>query len=677
MIRRAADVVWCLVVLAFAGGACGQGVAWDRTFRAVEAGLARATNGDVYVGSIHYDEGGYFYVTFDRYAAHGAHLAHVVSSIGHGLYSSAEVHALALRGSYVMMIWSASGSTPGAPPRTIVSRLNLSTNAVSSGAGLSFGAKDAAIGSSTYCVVGYDETTSVYRAQVRAIDDDSLLRESTNANALFQKCILSGSGTYYIAGTYYSNGNRVAVTRMTSSATFTLSATANTLATPRLELALSSPHLYLAAEGEVLGFYRTFRTDTSSFQQERSFDPDDGELIGLAGIGSGNALVFFADRVEFISSIGPPNYTQSPYSDGRDAVALTDAEGNVVSLIRRATSLELLRFSRARSGAVMNEHSMPFEAARRVNFSLDAAGVVRAVFDVRLQHLEREFHVAQIDQASLDLPGPYTVGGETLIGTIDLGGSAPVARTLELFSNHPAAIVPPTVTIAAGQSSATFVVNTTPVATNAKPLINARYEGLILQETFDLAAPLIESVSASPQSQYGGNPIQGRVQLTGKAPAAGKVVALSSSNTAKATVPASTTIASGGDAKFFTIATSPTLVNASSVITASTGAVSKTVFIAINAPVLLSAALANGSIQGGTSTTMTVTLNSRAPSGYTVTLLSGSSALVQLPSSYAVQAGATSQNIPVLTSPVSASTPVTLVAYRGPYVKAMTLTLAP
>jgi hypothetical protein len=325
---------------------------------------------------------------------------------------------------------------------------------------------------------------------------------------------------------------------------------------------------------------------------------------------------------------------------------------------------------------MLNSTTFGLTPNRLGDAKIDSAGVVRFLYEGSFW--VSDWWLGTITQASLNLPGSYTVGGAQRVGTISIGGPAPVGgATFELFSNNTAAVVPTSVTIPAGQSSVNFTITTTAVAANAKPTINARYNGIVLQSNFDLAAPLIQNVTATPQSQYGGVNIAGTVQLTGPAPSGGKVVTLTSSNTARATVPANVTVPAGATSANFTITTIPTLVNASSVVTATTGAVSKTRFIAIVAPVLQSATLTNTSIKGGQSTTMVVSLGTAAPTGYTVTLLSGAPSLVQLPSSYAVPAGTTTVNVPVLTSPVTSTIAVTLVAYRGPYIKVMTLTLTP
>ncbi len=338
-----------------------------------------------------------------------------------------------------------------------------------------------------------------------------------------------------------------------------------------------------------------------------------------------------------------------------------------------------VRLSRS-TGAPMNSTSfaVPWNGRRVADVLIDATGSHRFVYEIAQDSYYAEAYLAQVNPARLSVGGPFTVGGQPAIGTVTLDQPAPAGgATFLLYSNNASAVVPTSVTIPAGQASANFTITTTAVAANAKPTINARYDGLNLQTNFDLAAPLIQSVSATPQVQYGGLTSTGTVTLTGPAPTGGKSVALSSSNTARVTVPASVNVPVGQTSANFTITNIPTLANASSVISATTGAVTRTVFVAVNAPIFQTATLAQTTLKGGLSTTMSLTINAPAPSGYTITLVSGAASLVTLPSSFAIPQGATSVNVPVNTSAVTSTIAVTVVAYRGPYVRVMTLTLTP
>jgi len=94
-------------------------------------------------------------------------------------------------------------------------------------------------------------------------------------------------------------------------------------------------------------------------------------------------------------------------------------------------------------------------------------------------------------------------------------------------------------------------------------------------------------------------------------------------------------------------------------------------------PMLSSVTLSPSSVNGGSSTTGTVTLSGAAPSGGATVNLSSNSASVTVPSSVAVTGGATSATFPVNTSAVSASTAVTISASYGGASMTASLTVKP
>lgn len=677
---RRLHVILLLIFTLSASTTWGQGIGWSTSFNSDFAAMTRLANGDIVVAST--IPGGIVVPVVDRFNAGGELISHFQAGGGYGA-SFGKVLSVELVGDDVH--FAASLGYDSATKYTFVAATSTFRAANLMSANLQFEATSFACGDTTYCVTG--ERSDYKRViQVRRLSDDVLLREVVTDQDV-TTCLHLSRGVFLACGTYFSGTPRLVVHRVTATTNSQSSITAvsgvlsgtTSIVFSKDKATLFIVNSYYNGVTTFNLYARPFKISTLQFQQayEENASAIETYVRALAPIGTSSAVIIAHNRFIGLNADGSLRFeTTLPGTASQEASAVQDASGNAVAILcDLSKDLRVLRLNEA--GLVMNSSKVAAYDAVPMGTTIDNAGVLRFIYYPRLPYL-RLWHVAAYNQASLDLPGPYTVGGDNLIGTVSIGDPSPVGgATFDLFSNNMAATVPASVTIPEGQSSATFTINTTPVSANAKPLINARYSGIVLQSTFDLAAPLIKSVTATPQSQYGGNNITGAVYLTGKAPTGGKVVTLGSSNTAKATVPASTTLAAGSIGKTFIITTFPTLINASSVITATTGAVSKTVFIAILAPVLLDATLASSSIQGGTTTTMTVTLGSKAPSGYTVTLLSGATSFVQLPSSYSVPAGTTTANIPVLTSSVTTSTPITLVAYRGPYVKVMTLTLTP
>jgi hypothetical protein len=193
----------------------------------------------------------------------------------------------------------------------------------------------------------------------------------------------------------------------------------------------------------------------------------------------------------------------------------------------------------------------------------------------------------------------------------------------------------------------------------------------------------LSSISLNPTSVTSGNPSTGTVTLSGPAPTGGAQVALSSSNTAVATVPSSVTVAAGATTASFTVNTSAVAASTTVAISASyagaTASASLTVTPAPTAPTLSSLTLNPTTVVGGVqSSTGTVTLSGPALSGGAqVALFSSNSAVASVPSSVTVPAGATSATFTVSTSAVTASTTVTISASYGGATRSASLTVTP
>ena len=161
---------------------------------------------------------------------------------------------------------------------------------------------------------------------------------------------------------------------------------------------------------------------------------------------------------------------------------------------------------------------------------------------------------------------------------------------------------------------------------------------------------------------------------------AGAVVALSSSDSTVASVPASVTVASGSSTSpTFTITTTAVAANTPVTISANYGGVTKTASLTVNAPVLSSLRLSPATVVGGHSTTRnTVTLNGAAPAGGAVVMLtSGDSTVASPPATVTVAAGSTSATFTITTTAVTSSTVVPITATFGGVTKSANLTVNP
>ncbi|HZH99373.1 MAG TPA: hypothetical protein VEX38_10415, partial [Fimbriimonadaceae bacterium] len=164
----------------------------------------------------------------------------------------------------------------------------------------------------------------------------------------------------------------------------------------------------------------------------------------------------------------------------------------------------------------------------------------------------------------------------------------------------------------------------------------------------------LESLQLSSGSVAGGEGVTGTVTLTVAAPAGGTVVNLSD-NTSAVNTPATVTVAAGSRSANFPVTTTPVGGTYTREVYATLASVTKTARLTLEPAPKVSAVSANPStVEGGATTTGTVTLTAVAPTGgATVSLSSNSSALI-VSGSVVVPAGATSATFQIRTAVVGA-----------------------
>lgn len=277
------------------------------------------------------------------------------------------------------------------------------------------------------------------------------------------------------------------------------------------------------------------------------------------------------------------------------------------------------------------------------------------------------------------------VGGASSTGTVTLSAAAPsggaVVTLSKAFSNGGSGTVPATipasVTVPAGQTSASFPIGTSSVTATTNVRISAAFNGSTFAADMTLF-PLLSQVLFNGNTP-GGTPAAGTVSLGGPAPAGGLVVALSSGNTSLVTVPASVTVPAGQSSVNFTANTQPVTQTTGVTVSASAGGttVSTTLFLVVSRAVS-SVTLNPSSVTGGVSSTGTVTLRSAAPNGNAVVSLeSSNTVLATVPFSVVVPSGRTSATFTVNTAQVTAVSTVVISATYENVTQSATLTLNP
>src|SRR6185312_17034188 len=143
--------------------------------------------------------------------------------------------------------------------------------------------------------------------------------------------------------------------------------------------------------------------------------------------------------------------------------------------------------------------------------------------------------------ASMTLNPATLTGGANSTGKVTLSAAAPAGgAVVALTSNKPnVATVLPSVTVAAGATTATFTVATNTLTVGTVAIITSTYDG-ISKAVGLVVNPLLGSLTLNPSVLIGGaGSSTGTVTLTSAAPAGGAVVTLKSGNTNAAIVPPS------------------------------------------------------------------------------------------------------------------------------------------
>jgi hypothetical protein len=276
-------------------------------------------------------------------------------------------------------------------------------------------------------------------------------------------------------------------------------------------------------------------------------------------------------------------------------------------------------------------------------------------------------------------------GGGSSTGTVRLSGAAPSGGAVVTLSKGLAnggagtvpVTVPASVTVPAGQTTATFPIGTSAVSATTTVRITAAFGSSTFAADMTLF-PLLSQVLFSGNVP-GGTPATGTVNLSGPAPAGGLAVTLSSGNTSLATVPAGVTVPAGQTSVSFTANTSSVTQTTAVLISASAAGttVSTNLFLVVSRAVS-SVTLNPSSVTGGVSSTATVTLRSAAPTGNAVvTLASSNAVLAVVPNSVVVPAGQTTATFTVNTAQVTSVSTVNISATYENVTQSATLTLNP
>jgi uncharacterized protein (TIGR03790 family) len=254
-------------------------------------------------------------------------------------------------------------------------------------------------------------------------------------------------------------------------------------------------------------------------------------------------------------------------------------------------------------------------------------------------------------------------GTETAMGTVTLTGAAPsggVAVTLS--SNRAEAVVPASVTVPAGASSANFTISTASVGAIVSADITATAG--VSRTTRLTIQPVLQAFNVSPTQQMGGAAVNLTISLVNNAPAGGRIIQLTSGSLL-VPVPANVTVPAGTRSLVVPVTTLPAAATTPVLLEAIGGASTRTATLTLER-VLISGIGGGATVKGGLTLNISVQLPTAAgPGGASVAMSSTNPAVASVPPTIVVPAGASSVVVPVTTTAVAASTPVTIRA-TGP-----------
>lgn len=207
--------------------------------------------------------------------------------------------------------------------------------------------------------------------------------------------------------------------------------------------------------------------------------------------------------------------------------------------------------------------------------------------------------------ASLTVSSTLT-GGSSGIGQVFLNGAAGAGGAIVSLASQTAGVtVPASVSIAQGQSSASFTITTSAVTGTVNAQINATYSGVTKTATLAVVPGiLVSALSLSASSVTAGTSVTGTVTLSQAAATGGQTVNLSS-NLSYAAVPASMTVPAGSLTGTFTITTTSPSTNQTATITANiqgASSSSKTASLVVQSSTAIAAQIAGDQWVGSSAT---------------------------------------------------------------------------
>ncbi|HSI71720.1 MAG TPA: hypothetical protein VK934_00970 [Fimbriimonas sp.] len=265
-------------------------------------------------------------------------------------------------------------------------------------------------------------------------------------------------------------------------------------------------------------------------------------------------------------------------------------------------------------------------------------------------------------------------GTKQIKGTVTLSGPAPSQGAQVTLTSTTASIeVPDTVDIAAGATSADFMLDTNPVSAEVTGYVRATFNSTASAKL--IVTPVMISGFTIAPTVVGGERLAGSLTLDGPAPTGGLAVQITSDRAAvdspRLTVPA------GATSLDFSVSTLPVDVDTIATLAAQAGSVKLTAQTTVKAPTVESVLVDPSTLTSGAYGKLTVNLTSPAPAGGVVVKLSSTSSALSVPGSVLVPGGSKTASVQVKAGTVTSSTSATAKATLGVSVASFIVTVNP
>jgi hypothetical protein len=227
-----------------------------------------------------------------------------------------------------------------------------------------------------------------------------------------------------------------------------------------------------------------------------------------------------------------------------------------------------------------------------------------------------------VPPATFTLKESLVTGCKSVIGTITLSEPAPNEGVIFTLSDTLSSAIPPaTVTIAAGYTTKTFSIKTSPVATLESGIVKVTSAIATVSQDLVVRPMGLTSITLTPTSVVGSQPSTGKATLECKAGPGPVTVDLATTNGAVAyPVAANIVVPQETQSATFNVVTNPVLTKTTATISGTANGITKSKVLTVTpAAVVSPASLKFGSVAvGTTSGPLSVTLTNKGAVGFSV-----------------------------------------------------------